>query len=79
MKIEIFGTPTCSACREAKSFLDVRGWDYTYHDLTTMPPADAQKVLDISGMRTVPIVTIDGDVIGGRDQLIEFISSEERN
>lgn len=79
MEISIYGTPSCSYCKAAKEFLDGRGWTYTYYDLTTLDPVVAQSVLDGSGMRTVPIVSIDGRYIGGYEQLVENISHMERN
>jgi glutaredoxin 3 len=75
--ITIYGQPTCSKCRDAKALLERKNIDYTYHDLTEMEPAQARAVIELSGMRTVPIVKVDEIYIGGYDQLEKYLNGKE--
>jgi glutaredoxin len=77
MRINIYGRPNCSGCEAAKTLLDRKGWDYTYHNMMEMKPYDAQHVLNESGMRSVPIVKVDDIYIGGYDQLEAYIRGVE--
>jgi len=77
MNIQIYGTPTCSHCARAKRYLDERGWNYEYFDLTQMKPVDANNVVHWAGMKSVPIVIIDNQCIGGADALEGYIRGVE--
>lgn len=77
MQINIYGRPNCSFCRDAKTLLDRKSWAYTYTDLFAIDPVEAQAILDRSGMRTVPMVEVDGTFIGGYDQLEQYIRNVE--
>lgn len=79
MVINIYGRPNCTWCMQAMYLLDRKGFKYSYHNLFDMEPKQAQSVLDNSGMRSVPIVNIDGTYIGGFDALEQYIrDAEER-
>lgn len=73
MNIKIFGRPNCQWCDAAKNLLSVRNIPYTYIDLIDMPDENRKKVLDESGMRSVPIVKIDDTYIGGFNELDKHI------
>ena len=59
---------------EAKAWLDQIGWNYEVSD-TGRDPAARQKAIELSGQRRVPVIEVDGLVLGDFDtgQLEEFL------
>jgi glutaredoxin 3 len=73
--IEIYTSRTCGFCHAAKHLLQSRGLKYTEVDITT----DNEKRLEImrlSGQRTVPQIFINGESIGGYQELAELLAGE---
>ena len=69
--IEIYTSQQCPYCVRAKALLKSKGWDYTEHNIAASPEA-LQQMLDRSGRRTVPQIFIDGEGIGGFDELAKL-------
>ncbi|MCC2602565.1 glutaredoxin 3 [Sphingopyxis yananensis] len=68
-KIEIYTKFFCPYCTRAKTLLDSKGVTYEEFELSN-DPAAFQVMLDRShGARTVPQIFIDGQHIGGSDDL----------
>jgi len=67
--IEIYTTPTCPYCLAAKTLLDNKGVAYT--EMTVIgDPAKRQEMLErANGSHTVPQIFIDGQHIGGFDDM----------
>jgi len=67
--IEIYTTPTCPYCLAAKALLDNKGVAYT--EMTVIgDPAKRQEMLErANGSHTVPQIFIDGQHIGGFDDM----------
>lgn len=66
--IEIYTSRTCGYCRAAKQLLQSRGLQYTEYDVTV----DDEKRMEMmrrSNRRTVPQIFIDGESIGGYQEL----------
>tara|TARA_B100000795_G_C22395043_1_gene284867 strand:- start:71 stop:304 length:234 start_codon:yes stop_codon:yes gene_type:complete len=60
MKIKVFGADWCSDCVNAKRFLDSKGVEFEYIDIT-----DNQQAIDIvekinNGRRVIPTLMVDG-------------------
>jgi glutaredoxin 3 len=68
MKIELWTTASCPFCMRARALLDGKGVDYEDHVLGPWSPelGEAKKKW---GHFTVPIVVIDGELVGGSDEL----------
>ncbi len=67
-KIEIYTTPFCGYCARAKALLDSKGAAYDERDV--MMDADARAEMRTRSNRsTVPQIFIDGQHIGGSDEL----------
>ncbi len=66
--IEIFSTPHCPYCQRAKALLDGKGVSYQEFDVST-DAAKLKEMLDRSQRRTVPQIFIDGQHVGGSDDL----------
>jgi glutaredoxin 3 len=67
--IEIYTTRTCGYCAAAKRLLTQKGAAYTEIDVGQDPALRAAMVDRAGGRRTVPQVFIDGQHIGGCDDL----------
>ena len=67
-KAELYVWNTCPFCSSAKRLLDERGIEYDVHNIQN----DKEKKNDLfkqTGQDTVPYVFIDGEFIGGFDDL----------
>jgi len=69
VKIEIYTTPFCPYCVRAKALLKRKGVDFEEIDVTMVPGAREEMLERSGGRRTVPQIFIDGDGIGGSDEL----------
>jgi glutaredoxin 3 len=74
MKITLYTTSTCPHCMRAKGILEDKGLAYEEHVMD-----DAQAELNAAkakwGHSTVPIVIIDGELIGGGSELADYESA----
>lgn len=68
-KVEIYYWTTCPFCTRARALLDQKGVDYTGYDITGDEAAREKMVKRTGGPRTVPQIFIDGEHIGGCDDL----------
>ncbi len=66
--IVIYSTETCPYCVQAKKLLDSKGVTYT-EIFVDKNPAERDTMVELSGRRTVPQIFIDGQHIGGCDDL----------
>jgi glutaredoxin 3 len=65
----LYTTDFCPYCRSAKALLEKRG--VAYEEINLARDADARnKLQEITGMITFPQIVIDGQSIGGFDQLL---------
>ncbi|MBB4627559.1 glutaredoxin 3 [Paracoccus denitrificans] len=68
-KIEIYTTPTCPYCIAAKSLLQKKGITYEETDVSCDPQLRIAMTQRAGGRRTVPQIFIDGQHVGGSDDL----------
>lgn len=69
----IYGSTTCSFCKDAKELLESKGIDYTYTDISKN--SSALSMFREKGFRTVPqIFTESGEHIGGFKDLLDHLS-----
>lgn len=68
--IDIYGKPFCDACETAVNIVEFAGKPYNYYNVEEMTPQDLTYVLTelAPGAKTVPILIIDGRVIGDLDE-----------
>lgn len=75
----LFGKATCPHCVRAKGYLEQAGIEYEYHDVVREPRSLYEmlaRVKPIVGPKTpitVPQIWIDGEYVGGADQLGELL------
>ena len=68
-RVIVFTTEPCGFCRTAKALLDARNIPYEEINLSKDPAGRAQ-LAHRTGMMTFPQVVIDGDPIGGFQELV---------
>lgn len=67
--VEIYTTQTCPYCVKAKRLLDAKDVDYVERDVTGDDAGREELLKKSGGMRTVPQIFINGQHIGGCDDL----------
>ena len=67
-RIVLYTTQWCGFCIRAKALLDARGLDFDEVSLDD-DPTFRQSVWDLGGQWTVPLVLIDGEPVGGYQEL----------
>jgi glutaredoxin 3 len=75
--VEIYMSPFCSYCDQAKALLSKKGVSFTEIDVTSTPGARQEMEARTAGAKTVPQVFIDGRLIGGSDRLAEMEKAGE--
>ena len=73
-RVEIYTTPSCPFCVRAKRLLQARGIAYEEVDVAGDPELRADLV-QRTGRRTVPQIFIDGEPIGGFEELAALDAS----
>lgn len=73
-KIEIYTTPFCGYCARAKSLLDDKGAAYDEMDVM-MDDKKRSEMRERSRRTTVPQIFINGQHIGGSDELAALESA----
>ncbi len=75
--VSIITRPGCSFCARAKQILSEHGVDYDEVSLGTH--AATRSVRAITGMETIPQIFIDGEHIGGSEDLENYFADAEKD
>jgi glutaredoxin 3 len=67
-KVVVYTGPLCPYCVRAKRLLDERGVSFEEVDVAS-DPDERVKMVEASGRRTIPQIFVDGQPIGGFDEL----------
>jgi glutaredoxin 3 len=67
--VEIYTTPFCPYCLRAKHLLKRKGIAFTEYNVSFDAPKRAEMMQRANGRHTVPQIFIDGEAIGGCDEL----------
>ena len=76
-KVEVYSTSYCPYCIRAKALLRSKGVAFDEIDVTDNSELRAKMVKLAGGRRTVPEIFINGEMIGGCDELYELEESGE--
>jgi len=76
-KIEIYTNRGCPACVNAKQFLDRKGVPYEEKKLGRSNSIDLEFRAKTRGAKSVPQIFIDGNLIGGFDDLLRYDRDDE--
>jgi glutaredoxin len=71
MKIEIYTQSYCPFCRAAIELLESSGVEYTHHSMDGKD-AELAEVKRERSHSTIPIVLVDGELIGGYQELMKL-------
>ena len=66
--VRIYTTPWCGYCTAARRLLKKKGVEYEVIDVSNDGDL-RQKIMELSGQRTVPQIFIDSQPIGGYDDI----------
>jgi glutaredoxin 3 len=69
-EVELYTTPFCPFCVRARALLDRKGVAFTDIDITEEPLRRAEMIRRAGGRTSVPQIFIDGEHIGGSDELV---------
>lgn len=70
-RVVMYTTTYCGYCERARRLLRAREIPYDEVDVTA-DAARRRRVIVETGHRTVPVIMIDGRLIGGSDELVEL-------
>ena len=78
MQITIYSKNNCVYCTKAKNLVNNLGLDYTEKSLEKDFGSDPSKMLEDIGknVRQMPQIQIDGELIGGYNQLVEHFEKQ---
>lgn len=76
--IEIYTLTLCPACRAAKRFLDENNQAYTEINIKETDMT-RDRLEELTGGRTVPQIVIDGNCIGGFDEMMTLDAAGKLN
>ncbi|MBU2068519.1 glutathione S-transferase N-terminal domain-containing protein, partial [Patescibacteria group bacterium] len=63
-QVKVYGTPTCPYCVALKSYLEEKGIEYKYIDVS-VDKEEAQEMIKKSGQMGVPVSDINGEIVIG--------------
>ena len=78
-KVEIYATMWCPYCARARALLERKGVDYNEIDIIEEPGRRDEMIRRAGGRATVPQIFIDGEHIGGSDELVALDRSGKLN
>lgn len=70
----IYGKPNCVFCEMAKTLLGMKAIDYDYVDLSE--DRAALSLIKSEGHKTVPVIKLNGRLIGGYAELKETLDNK---
>jgi glutaredoxin 3 len=68
-KVVLYTTAFCGYCARAKALLEAKGVAFEEIDVTFSPDRRAEMKARANGRSTVPQIWIDGQHVGGSDEL----------
>lgn len=66
-EVKVYTTSTCPYCTKVKSFLTEKGVEFSAIDVSKDAEA-LKEMIEISGVRSVPVISACGEVMVGFDQ-----------
>ena len=76
-KIEIYSKPNCTYCVKAKNLVKTLGFEYT-EKMFGKDFKTPDELFEAVGkqVRTMPQIKIDGKLVGGYNQLVEYFADQ---
>lgn len=57
-KVQIYSTPTCTYCKQAKDFFDEKGVEYEDFDVSS-DPEKRTEMIEMTGQMGVPVIVVE--------------------
>src|SRR5256714_14931270 len=76
-KVEMYSTMWCPYCARARALLERKGVEFTEIDLMEQPGRRDEMIRRAGGRTTVPQIFIDGEPIGGCDDMVALDRARE--
>lgn len=76
--IDIYSKVDCSYCVAAKELMKINDIAYTEHVIGRDLTRD-EFLERFPNMKTVPVILVDGNIIGGYNDLLEHVSKRNTN
>ena len=76
MKIVIYSKNNCHFCTKAKELLTKLGLEYTEKKMEDFSSVDAMLKDIGKKVRAMPQIKIDGELVGGYNQLVEYFNNK---
>lgn len=73
MQVTVWSKNPCPYCDRAKDLLKMKGFEYEERNITTGPWTKEQLIEAVPGARSVPQVIINGNLIGGFNELQKYL------
>jgi glutaredoxin 3 len=70
VRVEIYSTLFCPYCARAKALLEKKGIAFENIDVIEQPGRREEMLKRAGGLTSVPQIFIDGEHIGGSDELV---------
>ena len=67
-KVEFYSADWCPFCMRAKALLDARGIEYEEINVDRIP-GFREQLVEMIGRMTIPQIIIDGEPVGGYDDI----------
>ncbi|MEE9515151.1 MAG: glutaredoxin family protein [Candidatus Brocadiales bacterium] len=79
-EVKIYTTPTCPYCLKAKEYFAEKGIKYTEYNVAQDKDA-LREMTDLSGGRSVPVITVSGEVMLGfnQERLDKLLGEEKKD
>ncbi|QCE33930.1 glutaredoxin 3 [Acetobacteraceae bacterium] len=78
-KVQIYTQPGCPFCQRALALLEDKGIPFEHIDAPRGSEAREAVIKRSGGQKTVPVIFIDGELIGGCDALLSLENSGRLN
>lgn len=78
-KVTVYSKDYCPYCVMAKKLLERRGISFTAIELDINKPEQMQALISRSGLRTVPQIFFNDQLIGGYDELAQLDNKDQLN
>ena len=73
MTVVVYTKPGCRSCEDVKAYL--RSKNVTFDEMVVGPDITPRKLLElIPDVRSVPQVIIDGRLVGGYENTVQFLT-----
>lgn len=75
MHVVVYSADWCRHCSKVKEFMKTKSIEFSIVDVDNSPNSMIE-LMEKYGVKTLPQVVIDGVLIGGCDDTIEFLSKK---